>query len=150
MHLSIKSPYIPLLAFLILLLLNSPISFDAIESPGPGWHFTIYPRWYIWMLAVLVSLLFAIIGYWLHKRKTDKINWTLFALHFLLTITTIIFIKSPTVLLNANDADKTKMMEAVYSRMELAPVARIIFIAAQLLFLVYISRVLTHKPKVNS
>ncbi len=87
-------PYIPFLAFLVLLLLTIPFSFDFATSVVPGWHTKIYPPYFIWGLILIVVLLLVTIGYWMLSKRVDKINWTLFAIHFILTIPTVIFLSS--------------------------------------------------------
>jgi hypothetical protein len=92
-------PYIPFLAFLILLLLTIPFSFDFAASVVPGWHTTIYPPYFIWGLIALSVSLLVTIGYWLLSKRTDKTSWILFAIHFALTIPTVIYLKFPSILL---------------------------------------------------
>ena len=138
-------PYIPFIAFLILLLLTIPFSFDFATSVVPGWHTTILPLYFIWGLIVVIVLLLATIGYWLLSKRTDKFNWTLFAIHFLLTIPTIIFLKFPTILLDVQLPDQDKLIRAIEFRMKLIPIAWTLFIAGQILFLIYYVRTIKAK-----
>ena len=138
-------PYIPFLAFLILLLLTIPFSFDFATSVVPGWHTTIFPPYFIWGLIVFIVLLLVTIGYWLLSKRTDKINWTLFAIHFLLTIPTIIFLKFPTILLDVQLTDQDKLIRAIEFRMKLIPIAWTLFIIGQILFLIYYVRTIKAK-----
>ncbi len=130
-------PYIPFVAFLILSLLTIPFSFDFATSVVPGWHTTIFPPYFIWGLIVVIVLLMVTIGYWLLSKCTDKINWTLFTIHFFLTIPTIIFLKFPTILLDVQLTDQDKLIKAIEFRMKLIPIAWVLFIVGQILFLIY-------------
>jgi hypothetical protein len=138
-------PYIPFLAFLILLVLTIPFSFDFATSVVPGWHTTIFPPYFIWGLFVMIVLLLVTIGYWLLSKRTDKTNWTLFAIHFALTIPTIIYLKFPSILLDVQTTDYDKLIKAIEFRMKLIPVAWILFIAGQILFLIYYIRTIKSK-----
>ena len=138
-------PYIPFLAFLILLLLTIPFSFDFATSLVPGWHTTILPPYFIWGLFVMIILLLVTIGYWLLSKRTDKTNWTLFAIHFILTIPTIIYLKFPSIFLEVRSTDQNKLLEALEFRMRLIPVAWALFIAGQILFLIYYIRTIKVK-----
>jgi hypothetical protein len=138
-------PYIPFLAFLILLLLTIPFSFDFATSVVPDWHTTIYPPYFVWGLIIIVALLLVTIGYWLLSKRTDKINWTLFAIHFALTIPTVIFLKFPSILLNVQQTNQEELLKAIEFRMKLIPVAWTLFIAGQILFLIYYIRAIKNK-----
>jgi len=133
-------PYIPFLAFLVLLLLTIPFSFDFATSVVPGWHTTIYPPYFIWGLILIVVLLLVTIGYWLLSKRVDKINWTLFAIHFILTIPTIIFLKFPSVFLNVQQTSQDEILKSISFRIKLIPVAWTLFFVGQVLFLVYYIR----------
>ena len=138
-------PFIPFLAFLILLLLTIPFSFDFATSVVPGWHTTIFPPYFIWGLIVVIVLLLVTIGYWLLSKRTDKTNWSLFAIHFILTIPTIIYLKFPSILLDVQKTDYEEMVETLEFRMKLVPVAWVLFIAGQILFLIYYIRTIKNK-----
>lgn len=133
-------PYIPFLAFLLLLLLPIPFSFDFATSVVPGWHTTIYPPYLVWTLIVAIALLLAAIGYWVLSKRQDKINRTLYAIHVALTLTTVVYLKFPTILLDANISDQNELLKALEARMKLIPIAWIIFAVGQVLFLVYFIR----------
>ncbi len=47
-------PFLPVFAFLILLLLIIPFSFDFATSVVPGWHMTIFPPSFIWGLISII------------------------------------------------------------------------------------------------
>ena len=138
--------YFPLIAFLTLLLLTIPFSFDFATSVVPGWHTSIYPPYYIWTLAMVVVLLFVVIGYWLMSRRVDKTNWTLFILHLLLTIPTVIFIKFPSILLDVHEANRDEFIRSFLMRVKLIPWAEGIILVGQVLFLVYFIRTIRKKP----
>lgn len=138
-------PYIPFLTFLILLLLTIPFSFDFATSVFPGWHTTIFPSYFIWGLIILVVLLLVTIGYWLLSKRTDKTNWILFAIHFALTISTVIYLKFPSILLGVSFADQDKFIKAIEFRMKLIPFVWALFIVGQILFLIYYIRIIKTK-----
>lgn len=133
-------PYIPFLAFLILLLLSLPFSFDFATSVVPGWHTTIFPPYFVWGFIVIIILLLASIGYWLLSKRTDKINRALFVIHFALTIPAIIYLKFPFIFLDIPLTDQNELIRAVEFRMMFVPVAWILFIVGQALFLIYFIR----------
>jgi len=132
--------YIPFLAFLVLLLLTIPLSFDFATSVVPGWHTTIYPPYFIWGLILIVVLLLVTIGYWLLSKRVDKINWTLIAIHFILTIPTVIFLNFPSIFLNVQPTNQEELLRDLSLRIKLIPVAWTLFIVGQVLFLVYYIR----------
>ena len=131
--------YIPFLAFLILLLLAMPFSFDLATSVVPGWHTRIFPPYFIWGFVVLVVLFFVTIAYWLLSKRTDKINWILFAIHFALTIPTIIYLRFPSIVWSVQLIKSTEL------RLKLIPIAWTLFIAGQILFLIYYIRTIKTK-----
>ena len=133
-------PNIPFLAFLVLLLLTIPFSFDFATSVVPGWHTTIYPPYFIWGLILIVVLLLVTIGYWLLSKRVDKINWKLFAIHFILTIPTVIFLKFPSIFLNVQQTSQEEILKAISLRIKLIPVAWTLFFVGQVLFLFYYIR----------
>lgn len=138
-------PYFPFLAFLILLLLTIPFSFDFATSAVPGWHTTFFPPYLVWGFIVIIVLLLVTIGYWLLSKRADKINLTLFVFHFALTILTSIYLMLPSILLNVNVADQGKLIKAIAFRIQLIPIARILFITGQILFLIYFIRTIKNK-----
>ena len=93
----------------------------------------------------MIILLLVTIGYWLLSKRTDKTNWTLFAIHFILTIPTIIYLKFPSIFLEVRSTDQNKLLEALEFRMRLIPVAWALFIAGQILFLIYYIRTIKVK-----
>ena len=138
-------PYLPFLAFLLLLLLTIPFSFDFATSVVPGWHTTIFPPYFIWELIVIIVMLFVTIGYWLLSNQTDKINWTLFTIHSILTIPTILYLKFPSILLDFQATNQNEWIRAIDYRMKLIPLAWILFIVGQILFIIYFIRTIKTK-----
>ena len=132
--------YIPFLAFLILLLLTIPFSFDFATSVVPGWHTTIFPPYFTWGLIVMIVLLLVTIGYWLLSKRTDRINGILFAIHFALTIPIVIYLKFPSIFLDVQLSNQQELTKAIAFRMKLIPIAWILFIGGQILFLFYYTR----------
>lgn len=139
-------PYIPFIAFLALLLLTIPFSFDFATSVVPGWHTTIYPPYFIWTLILIVVLLFVIIGYWLISKRVDKTNWYLFFIHLLLTIPTIIYIMFPAILLDFEQGSQDELTKNLLLRIRLIPWAQGLFAIGQILFIMYFIRVIRKKP----
>lgn len=139
--------YIPFLAFLILLALTIPFSPDFATSVVPGWHTTIFPPYFIWGRIVMIVLLLVTIGYWLLSNRTDKTNWTLFAIHFILTIPTVIYLKFPSILLDVQLTDQDRLIEAIQFRfrLKLIPIAWTLFSLGQILFLIYCIRTIKAK-----
>jgi hypothetical protein len=132
--------FIPLLVILVLVLLAVAFSFDSSTLAVPGWHTTIYPPYFIWVIILILVLLFVSIGYWLSTNRADKINWILFALHFTITIPTAAFIVFPSIFLNVQQGDQEEIIKAVIFRMKLIPVAWTLFIIGQVLFVIYVVR----------
>jgi uncharacterized membrane protein YjfL (UPF0719 family) len=145
-----KRPYVPFFAFLALLLLTIPFSFDFATSVVPGWHTTIFPPYFIWQLIAIIVLLLAIIGYWLLSKRVDKINWTLFAFHLTLTIPTIIFLKFPSIFLDVQQTNQEEIIKAISLRIKLIPVAWTLFILGQALFIIYFIRTIKSERVIKS
>ena len=137
--------FIPFLAFLILLLLAISFPFDFATSVVPGWHTTIFPPYFIWTFIVVIALLLVAIGYWLLSKRTDRINWTLFAIHCALTIPTVFFVKLPSFLVDFQKTNQDDLISVLAFRMKLIPIAWALFITGQLLFLVYFFRTIRNK-----
>jgi hypothetical protein len=140
-----KKPYIPIFAFSVLLLLTIPFSFDFATSVVPGWHTTIIPLYFVGGLLVIIVLLLVTIGYWLLSKQVDKTSWTLFALHFFLTIPTAIFVNFPSIFLDVQQTNQEEIIKAIYFRMKLIPVAWTFFILGQILFIIYFVRTINSK-----
>lgn len=140
-----KRQYIPFLAFLVLLLLTIPFSIDFATSVVPGWHTTIFSPYLIWGLIVVIFLLIATIGYWHLSKRVDKISWTLFAFHFLLTIPTLIFFKFPTIFLDVHQTNQDEIMTEMLLRIKLIPLSWALFFVGQILFFIYYIRTIISK-----
>lgn len=141
-------PYIPFLAFLILLLLTIPLSFDFTTSVVPGWHTTIFPPYFIAGLIVFIVLLLVTIGYWLLSRRTSKINWILFSIHFALTIPAIVYLKFPSILLDIPMTRPGDWVKAIAFRIKLIPIAWALFIIGQILFIIYYVRTIYSRRRI--
>jgi hypothetical protein len=138
-------PYIPFFAFLTLLFLIIPFSFDFATSVVPGWHTTIFPPFFIWGLIVIVILLLVTIGYWLLSKQVDKINWTLFVIHFGLTIPAVIYLKIPTIFLEVPLTNQEELIKAILLRIKFIPVAWALFGIGQIIFVIYFARTIYSK-----
>ncbi len=72
--------------------------------------------------------------------RTDRINWTLFVIHLLVTILTLTYLKIPTILLDVRQLNQDDLTKAITFRVKLLPATRTLFIAGQILFLIYYIR----------
>jgi hypothetical protein len=144
-----RRPYIPFFASLALMLVTIPFSFDLATSAVPGWHTTVFPPYFIWIIippyfiwiiVVVVVLHLITIGYWMLSKRADKINWILFAIHFALTVPSVIYLRFPTMLLDVQRTDQEELIKALAFRMSLIPVFWTLFIIGQIIFLVYYTR----------
>lgn len=145
-----KKHFIPLLAFLVLLLLTIGYRFNFAVSVVPGWHTAILPPCSIAAMAVVIFLLFAATGYWLLSERAVKINRALFITHFILTMPNVIFLMAPSIFVNTQQADQFGVMKDISFRMKLIPAAWILFIAGQALFLIYFIRTVVKSGKHKS
>jgi predicted membrane channel-forming protein YqfA (hemolysin III family) len=136
-----KRAYIPLIAFLGLILLTIPFSIEMTSSVTPGWHTTIYSPEYFYAFVLMIVLVFAVIGYWLVINKADKLNWIIFIIHALLSISTLIFIKNPSIFLNYQNPDDERFRNFTLL-LKLIPWAHRLFVVGQIIFLIYFIRVL--------
>ncbi len=139
-----RKAYLPFLMIIVVLILSLlfPFNHDT-SSVVPGWHTTIWPPEFIFSLISIIILVFVSIGYWLLSKKVEKANWILFSIHFVCTISTIIFIKFPLLLVamftRITDQEPLRMWKLfIY----LMPVAYLFFIAGQVIFAVYFFRTL--------
>ncbi|PSR53865.1 hypothetical protein AHMF7605_10220 [Adhaeribacter arboris] len=138
--------YLPFLAFLAFLLLILLFSFNFATSVDPGWHTTIFPSYFIWTLVLLLVLSFSIIGYWLVLKQINKFNWTLFIIHLLLTVSTVIFVKFPSIFLDVPGTEQEELIKNIFFRIQLISWCYGLFMAGQILFLVYFIRVIRTRP----
>jgi hypothetical protein len=143
-----RNPYIPIAAFLIILLIGLlPFTTDAINSVQPGWHATIYPDYFVIATGLITSLLFLIIGYWLVLRKAGKISMAMFFFHFLSSIAAMAYIMYPVIFMNIQRSGQAEIFNEIQLRTRLIPLAWILFISGQLVFLVYFIRTIRKKTK---
>lgn len=140
-----RRTYIPIFSFLLLLLLMLiPFSIDHSTSVVPGWHITIYPPYFVWTIILSASLIFIIIAYWLISNRVNKINWTLFIIHFFTTVAAIAYIRFPALFIDVNESSPMEILKDYESRLKLIPVAWIVFLTGQILFLIYFIRTLKY------
>lgn len=137
-------PYIPFISFLGLILLTIPFSFEFTSSVGPGWHATIYSPYYFYTFVLIIVLLIASISYWLVLNKADKINWSLYFIHTLITISTLIFIKNPSLFMPYQNAEE-QIFSDFTLLLKLIRWAQILFVIGQIVFLIYFIRVIRRK-----
>lgn len=141
----IKTPIIPILAFLAILFLRFKFAFSVGINNQPGWHATIYPPYYFALIILSTFIMFALIGCWLALNNPGKINWILFLLHCLLSIPALLIIIFPSILLNAGN---NNFQEEIYFRLQLITPAKWIFDVSQILFPVYFFRTFYSKKMV--
>lgn len=92
-----KTKFVPFLAFIGLLILTLPVVNDSINSDIPGWHTQLNRPIFPWRLTITIGFIFLIIGRWLFNNNTGYINWILFAINVGVTLTSIIYLKFPTI-----------------------------------------------------
>lgn len=137
--------FIPIVAFLILLLLTIPFSSEFATSIVPGWHTTIFPPYFIWTILVMVALLFGAIGYWLLSKRTKSVNWILFCFHAMLTIPAIIHYRFPTLFINRHFRSGDDQLEEIAFSIKLLELVWAAFVAGQVLFFIYFIRTIKLK-----
>lgn len=140
-----KKSYVPVGAFLVLLFLTISFRFDFATSVVPGWHTTIFPPYFVWGLFLITILLLVTIGYWLLSKRADKINWTLFCFHFLMTVPTVIFINFPSIFVDVQQTNQEEIIKEIHLRMKIIPVVWTLFIVGQSLFVIYFLRTIAAK-----
>jgi hypothetical protein len=139
---------IPFCVFLLILFLFS-YPFKYGTSIAPGWHTTIYPRYFILTRIIAIILLLVIIGYWILSRRNDKINWVTFVVHFLITGGAAVFINFPDAFLYVNP-NNFEMAQIALRRLSSLPIACSSFIVAQTLFFIYFFRTKKRKNETTS
>ncbi len=134
-----KKSLIPFFAFLILLLLMAPFPFDFASSLVPGCHTVIVSPYFVFDLFIVIAMLLVTMGYWLLSKRVGIINWTLFLIHFVLTLPAIILIRFPTLFLdiNADQVNIESYLQIGSLRAKLFPLALVLFIVGQGLFIGY-------------
>ncbi|MFZ1800619.1 MAG: hypothetical protein WAU24_12205 [Chitinophagaceae bacterium] len=123
--------------FILLLPFFTAIDYSAVA--GPGWHLSIYPPYFIWLLLFVIVFLFSTIGYWLFINKTGTTNRILFIFHVACTIPAILYLTFPSIFLNSHNTGGPELYEQIYDRIKFIPIAWAIFIVAQILFPIYFS-----------
>jgi hypothetical protein len=119
-----KIEKLPFIVFLLLTISFFPLSQHYATSLVPGWHTTIFPPYFIWQSIVVLVMLLVSIAYWKLSKIPDRINWTFFIIHFILTIPLIIYLKFDSVIINLATKSKDVL---------LIPIA---FALGQILFIV--------------
>lgn len=145
-----RKNYIPIFAFLSLLILTFRFSFGLNDFAEQGWHVTIFPAYFIWLLIGLAIFLFAVIGYWLLTSRANKTAWGLFAIHFVLTIPSIVYLMIPSIFLDTSIIESGELMNVLHFRIRLIPVAWALFIIGQVLFLVYFIRTIKQEKLITT
>ena len=79
---------------------------------------------------------------WIYYRRNDRLDWILLSIHFVLTITTFIYLQIPFILLKVNITNQNEFLNEVIFRIKLIPLAWALFIAGQILFLFYYFRII--------
>lgn len=141
-----KKVYIPVLVILVILILKFEFSFDFHPTASAGWHLTIFPDYYLASIVFIIGLMFLAIAFWLKSNKADKINWSLFGFHFLITIPGLVFMKFPFLFLNPQLMPRDTFLRAVPTYTVLTSYTYSALLIAQILFLIYFMRVITQKP----
>ncbi len=132
---------LPLLAFILLCFLGNSLPLLDSKSDSPGWHTTIYPAYYRWVPVMVLLFLFFIIGRWLLGQKANKFDCRLFCVHFLISFTTEIFIRYPTILSKYHGLDiSDDAINDLVLGVRLIPIMEWTFRVGQSLFLVYFFR----------
>ncbi|HVY73386.1 MAG TPA: hypothetical protein VG890_01070 [Puia sp.] len=135
-----RNPYLPILVYFLLLGLTVPLFFDFLASDTPGWHTTIFPRYFILTIIPAILLLFTVLYFWLFKRRADKTSWILFWIHALLTIGAVIEVKFPTIFYDEPYRNMDQLIRYLTWRMNIFSTVRILFVSAQFLFFIYFVR----------
>ncbi|MDH7460360.1 hypothetical protein QEG73_03690 [Chitinophagaceae bacterium 26-R-25] len=129
----------------MILIFLCPFSFAV--PVVPGWHLTIYPTDLLITITIATFLLLGAIGYLVLSRNNDRINRTLYIVHFVLTAVTAFYLCFPAICLDMLRTDEG-LLPAIAWRITLIPYAWGIFIAAQTLFFIYFFRTIK-KQKQN-
>lgn len=135
-----KRPHMPFFVILALLLLTFPFSFLFGNWNFPELETRVYPPFFILLFTVLVILLFTSLGYWLSSKRVNRVIWTLFAFHTILTIPTLIFLKFPAIFLDVQQMSIGEILRVMSIRIKLIPASWTLFLTGQVLFLFYYLR----------
>lgn len=135
-----KTKFVPFLAFIGLLILTLPVVNESINTDIPGWHTQLNRPIFPWRLTITIGLILLIIGKWLFNNKTGYINWILFAINVGVTLTSIIYLKFPTIFLDYNLSNQIKLIKLVELSVSLIPLVIVIFFIGQVLLIISIIR----------
>jgi hypothetical protein len=133
----IQRSYIPFFVFSVLFILTAPFSFDIATSVIPGWHTPILAPHSIAVIIVAIVLLLVTVAYWRLSKRIERISYTLFITHLLLSIPTVIFIRFPFLLMNYETTDPNELTRQVNLEIKIILVSYVLFIAGQVLFAYY-------------
>ena len=108
-----KIEKLPFIVFLLLTISFFPMSLDYAVSIVPGWHTAIFPPYFICQSLVVLAMMLVSIAYWKLSKKPDRINWTFFIIHFILTIPVIIYLKFDSVIINIATKSKDVLLISI-------------------------------------
>ncbi len=139
-----RKPYIPILAFALLLLLCMPLPLEMATSVVPGWHTTVFAPQVIPTIIISLILLIVLFTYWRLSRKASRISILVFAAHFLLTLPLVFYSKLFVFLLpiGIDASDTTVLAERLRLLSYAGLIAGLLFIAGQVLFAIYAYKIL--------
>ena len=137
-----RRPYIPMLAFALLLLIYLYVTSDIAVSVIPGWHVSIGPPEGLPGILVAVILGIVLFTYWALSRWTDRISTSLFVYHFLLSLPLVLYVKFVVWLLPGwqlhNDPATAQQQYNLISYLAFG--AQVLFLAGQGIFGMYAFR----------
>lgn len=130
--------YIPFFVFLaLLLLLVSPLSFGFLAPVTSGSKVVVLPKYLTEKMIVSAPLLLAVVGYRILPKFLDNINYPLVIAHFALTLPVIIFLKSPTTVLDAFHLGQEELFSGFSLTTIIIVVLWVLFALGQILFSFY-------------
>ena len=130
-----KITQLPFIIYLLLTISFFPLSSDYATSIVPGWHTTIFSPYAVGQFIVILSLAGVSFGYWKLSKLTNTINWKLFINHILLTIPLLVLLMFDTYI----SIDINPMISV--------PVSIFLFIAGQIIFLLYCIKIINTNRK---
>ncbi len=140
-----RRPYVPMLAFaLLLLLLHLPLSSDFVSSVIPGWHTSVRSPLMKMDIVLSCILLAVIFVYWKLPKWRGHIPGTVFLSHFLLSLPLILFTSFSELLLlfiqqrNSSSTPEEISLTIHYSLLT----ASLLFLAGQVLFITFTCKAL--------
>ena len=132
-----RRPYFPFFIFAMLFTLTLPFSFDIATSVVPGWHTTILTPHFLTTVAISIIMLIVTYAYWKLAKQIDKISLTLFLIHLVLTIPTVLFIRAPFLFLNIDGTDLNVLNRQVTFATALVVTSFTLFVVGQIVFTIY-------------